>query len=121
MTRKMKALLFDAFKRMIDKVPAKVIRKAIKTEHLLLEDDLLYKRIPETREVDSILSFCPFIKAAAENDIISPMLLPARHFACYRKIVKRLIRANELSAKAMEQFELTFSSGSAKRVANGAR
>jgi hypothetical protein len=107
----MKALFFNAFKEMVDHIPAKAIRKAIETEHLMLEEDLLYKRIPETKEVDSILSFCQFIMAVAQKDIITPMKVPARHFVCYRRIVQRLIKAGELSVDAITQFDLTFSSG----------
>jgi hypothetical protein len=113
----MKALLFETFQKMINSVPAKMVRRVVETERLMLEEDLLYKRVKETREVDSLLSFCQFIRAVAENDMITPMMLPARHFACYWEIVKRLIKAGELSANATLQFDLTFSSGFSKTFA----
>ena len=109
--------LFESFARMIDSLPAEGILKAIKLEHLMLEKDLLYKRVAETEDVDSILFFCQFINAASGEDNMLRVELPAAHVAFYRKTVGRLIEAGELRAEVMKKFDLTFSSGLAMAFA----
>jgi hypothetical protein len=96
---------FDLFTQTIDHVPVKAIVDAVKLEHGVIEEDLLYKRVPETKEVDSILHFCKFIIAAIEGDNVVPCQLPVRHVAYYREVVLRLIRAGELPDATLERFD----------------
>jgi hypothetical protein len=110
--------LFQSFAEMLNGLPAAVIRKAMDLENRMLEKDLLYKRVPETDEVISILSFCQFIKAAAAGDNISSAESSPDHVAIYRKVVKRLIEAGELPTDAAGQFDFTFSSRSLNALAS---
>jgi hypothetical protein len=113
----MKALLFESFKRMIERIPPKAVFKAIELEHEMLEDDLLYKRVAETRDIVSILIFCKFINAAAQKDNIIPVTLPTKEVVFYRAVVKRLIRIGKLPAAAREQFDITFTPDFQKTLA----
>jgi hypothetical protein len=108
---------FDLFVHIIDRTPTNTVLDAIKLEHWMLEDDLLYKRVAETREVDSILHFCQFIAAVTEEDKILPVKLPAKHITFYRNVLLRLIEAGELPATAKEQFNDTFGSDYLKAIA----
>jgi hypothetical protein len=114
----MKAPLFESFKRMMEHIPPKAMVKAIELEHEMLEDDLLYKRVAETRDIFSILSFCKFINAVAQKDNILPVALPARQVAFYRAVVNQLIRGGELPFDAKEQFDFTFCSGFLRSLAS---
>jgi hypothetical protein len=106
----MKTKLFEAFAEMIDDLPPKGMLTAIELERQMLKDDLMYKRVSD-EEVASIFSFCEFIKAITEEDIMIPVELPENQIACFRKIVRRLVEAGELPGRAQEQFDLTFSPG----------
>jgi hypothetical protein len=105
----MKPHFFESFRWMIDDIPAKAIPCAIEREHGMLEDDLLHKRIPDSeRDVDSVLSFCRFVRATGDGGYILPVELPLAHIEFYREVVKRLIRAGELPWYGQERFEETF-------------
>src|ERR1700689_2723807 len=107
----MKSRLFGSFSSMIASIPVNGIPGALELEHRMLEDDLLYKRIPNTQEVASVLSFCQFIGAFADGDNIFSVELPNDHVAFYREVVIRLIEAGELPTNAKERFDRTFPSG----------
>jgi hypothetical protein len=106
----MKRPIFDSFSEMINGLPASVLLKAIELEHRMLEEDLLYKRIPESAEVDSVLSFCEFIAAVSNQDDFCPVIkLSLEHIAFYRGVIIRLIEADKIPVEAKAQFDLAFS------------
>jgi hypothetical protein len=109
--------LFATFAKIIDSFPAGEILKAIELEHLMLEENLLYKRVVETEDTDSILFFCQFVNAVVDEDNILFVELPVAHVTFYRKTLRRLIDAGELGADAMKKFDLTFSSEFARAFA----
>jgi hypothetical protein len=106
---RMKPRRFDLFANMLDHVPVKAILAAIKLEHWMIEDDMLYKRVPETKDVNSILYFCQFIIAVIEGETILPRRSLARHVAFYREIVLRLIKTGQLPDESIEQFDHAYS------------
>jgi hypothetical protein len=106
----MKRPIFDSFSEMVNGLPASVLLKAIKLQHRMFEEDLLYKRVPESPEVDSVLNFCQFITAVSNQDDFCPVIrLSLEHFAFYRGIVIRLIEADKIPVEAKAQFDLAFS------------
>jgi hypothetical protein len=106
---KMAPRRFDLFANMLNHVPVKAMLAAIKLEHWMIEDDMLYKRVPETKDVNSILYFCKFILAVIEGENILPRKSLARHVAFYREIVLRLIKTGQLPDESIEQFDYTYS------------
>jgi hypothetical protein len=114
----MKNRLFGSFSSMIASIPVSGIPGALELEYRMLEDDLMYKRISDTEEVVSVLSFCRFIRAVADGSNILPVELPNDHVVFYREVVIRLVEAGELPANAIEQFSRTFPSGFLKILSN---
>jgi hypothetical protein len=108
---------FDSFAHTLDNLPVQSMLGAIKLEYWMLENDLLYKRVSETKDVDSIRHFCQFIIAVIEGDTILPRQSPARHVAFYRETVLRLIRAGELPDGALKQFDHVYSPDISQRMA----
>ena len=109
--------MFNLFTETLDGMPPPAVRHFIGRIHATFEDALLYKRIDETRDVLSILCFCQFMSSVFENDVLFPISgLPIEHVAFYRKVVTRLIEANELSAEAQVKFDAVFSSGFLKSL-----
>jgi hypothetical protein len=102
--------LFELFSDMIDCIPSNRILHAIQLAHTRLEDDLLYKRIDDADQADSILSFCQFVEAAAQGDNFSPVKLPIAHVIFYEKIVLRLIGIGAFSRQVKKEFNANFCS-----------
>jgi hypothetical protein len=101
--------LYELFTEMIDCISSYRIPYAIKIAHERLEDDLLHKRIPESIESDSILSFCQFVQAILEGDNFFPVEVPITHVIFYEKVVWRLIGAGIFPRLAKAQFDANFS------------
>ena len=106
----MKTRLFDVFMETLDSVPAIGIRRVIKLEQRMLEDDLLQRRVAFDSEVHSILTFCRLLNTI--DDVTTPVAaeLPVTHVAYYRSIMSRLINAHELPASALNKFDSVFGS-----------
>jgi hypothetical protein len=115
----MKTDLFESFAERIDSLSEKRILTAIEMEHVLMEEDLLRKNISpaEIDDADSILHFCQFIKAVAEEDNILPVVAPMDHILFYRKILMRLIKTHQLPESIQRKFDLTFSASFSKSLA----
>jgi hypothetical protein len=116
---RMKTNIFESFVEILNGIPASGMLKAIELERQVLKDDLAYKRVSGGEELASIFSFCEFVKAVAEKDMITPVSLSMTHVVGYRTIVMRLIEAAELPATALEQFNLTFSPGLSNTLVPG--
>lgn len=111
--------MFEIFAETIDGMPPQAALNFLKRMHQNLEDALLYKRIEETPEVESILCFCQFMNTVMEDEIIFPIDgLPIKHVAFYGKMVVRLIEAEEIPAIVKSKFEAAFSEGFLKSLAN---
>jgi hypothetical protein len=101
--------LFESFCELLETLPASHVLKAAEAERTRLEDDLTRKRIVCRDEARSVASFCDFVTAAARGVHYSFPELPVEHCAYYRKVVQRLVEAEELPASARNDFEVSFS------------
>ncbi len=111
--------MFELFAETIDRIPSKAVLNFLKREYETLQDALLHKRIKETPEIHSIMCFCQYMNIAADADtVFAAVDLPVEHTMCYRKIVKRLIEAGEISETAEAQFDAAISAGFQRRLAN---
>jgi hypothetical protein len=111
--------MFELFAETVDGMPPRAVLSLLRREYETLKDALQHKRIKETQEIGSVLSFCLFMNTLAEEKMICPVAeLPIRHIVFYRKIVTRLIDAGEIPESAKEKFDVVFSSGFLKSLAN---
>jgi hypothetical protein len=111
--------MFELFAETVDGMPPKALLRLLKRESETLKDALRHKRIQETQEVGSILSFCQFMDTVAEEKMVFPVAeLPVRHIGFYRKIVMRLIDAGEIPESAKAKFDAAFSLGFLRSLAN---
>ncbi len=104
----MNSHLFESFSKMIDRLPAKGVLSATEREHQMLENDLATNRPVSRKEAHSILSFCDFLAAIKSGLKMSPVVLPPRDAAFYRRTTTRLVEAGELPNNAHELFDETF-------------
>ena len=112
-------MMFELFAETIENMPPPAVLNFLKRIHGTIEEALLYKRIDETMEVDSILCFCQFMNLVVEEDIIFPMDgLPIRHVALYGKVVRSLVEAGEVPVTSKAKFDAVFSAGFLKSLAN---
>jgi hypothetical protein len=101
--------MFNSFSRLVDEMPEQGIFGVLELERRMIGNDLAEKRTLPVRESRSILSFCQFVAAARHGSQISPVALPVKHVAFYRKTVRRLIEAELLPFEAVEHFDSIFS------------
>ena len=112
-------MMFELFAETIENMPPQAVLNFLRRIHGTIEEALLYKRIDETTETDSILCFCQFMNLVAEEDIIFPMDgLPIRHVALYAKVVRRLVEAREIPVTSKAKFDAVFSAGFLRSLAN---
>ena len=112
--------MFEPFCKTIDGLPPPGVRHFIGRVQDHFEEALLHKWIDETQEVHSILSFCQFMNAVFEDDVVFPLDgLPVRHIAFYGKVVTRLIEAGELPSSAKAKFDAVFSAGYLRSLTTG--
>jgi hypothetical protein len=105
-------MLFELFAETIDHMPPSAVLAFLKRMHGSMEDALSYKRMEETMEVESIISFCQFIEMVKEEDVIFPIRgVPIRHVALYGKVIGALVEAGELPRGAKGKFDSVFSAG----------
>jgi hypothetical protein len=110
--------VFESFRRMIHQMPTKGILLAVERQGRMMEDDLVNERNLNEGEAMSVLNFCRFIKAVSSGlTVPSPCVVPVGHVAFYRKIVCKLIEAEELPAYAKNQFDEVFATDFLKRLA----
>jgi hypothetical protein len=112
----MKTRFFELFTGMLEGLPAKGILRFVEREQGMLDEDLILKRVPQNREITSVLSFCHFLRAAACGGNFYSVELPADHVAIYRKIVVRMIQAGELTGNAKDKFDQFFCREFFKRI-----
>ncbi|HEY1663570.1 MAG TPA: hypothetical protein VGI03_14225 [Verrucomicrobiae bacterium] len=103
---------------MIDDLPPRAVCTAVERERRMIEEDLTYQRAAPSVETTSILDFCHFIETVSAGEIIPPHSLPIDHVGFYRKIIARLIEADQLPAQAHQQFDTAFLEVSVKAFAN---
>jgi hypothetical protein len=108
---------FESFTEMVEGLPAKAIFRATEMERRMLEDDVSSQRISLTSGEFSVLDFCHFLEAVRLRTDTIPSAMRVEHTAFYRKIVERLVAANELPSYAIAQFDTTFSSSFLKALA----
>jgi hypothetical protein len=110
--------VFESFRRMIHQMPPKAILMAVERQGRMMEDDLVNERNLDKGEAISVLNFCRFIKVVSSGlTVPSPCFVPVSHVAFYRKIVCKLIEAEELPAYAKNQFDEVFAENFLKRLA----
>jgi hypothetical protein len=107
-----KSNIFEAFVGRLEVMATPKLLEAIKAQHETLENDILYKRVAETTETDSVLSFCQFIDSALNSGSFFPIKLPVNHLAFYLRTVRRLVETGALPGATLKQFDLVFSSAS---------
>ena len=98
----------------LDNIPVRAIFKTLELESHMLREDLLKGRPVSISEAQSILEFYEFIRSTKEGAPARKTAFagPIHHVAFYRKIVDRLVEAQELPVTAKTQFEMTFAEGS---------
>jgi hypothetical protein len=111
--------MFELFARTVDGMPPRAVLSLLKRESESIKDALRHKRIQETQEIGSILSFCQFMDTIAEEGMVFPVAeLPVRHIGFYRKIVMRLIDAGEIPESTKAKFDTAFSLGFLRSLAS---
>jgi hypothetical protein len=97
----------------LENIPVRAIFKTLELESHMLREDLLKGRPVSISEAQSILEFYEFIRSAKEGTPARKTAFagPIHHVAFYRKIVDRLVEAQELPVTAKTQFEMTFAEG----------
>jgi hypothetical protein len=104
--------IFGIFSRMLGKLPAPAIIKALDAECQMLEDDFQHYRLNAfnaTEDALSILSFRGFIQMMKSDTILQcSRHLPFDHLEFYKETLRRLIQAGELPSSAMKEFESVF-------------
>jgi phage pi2 protein 07 len=101
--------LFESFCVMMDNLPVKAVMRAAMVQCHMIEDDLAKGRIPPSSTITSLLSFCVFLKSAANGSLVFFPELPIEHWAFYGKMVRKLVAAGELELKVQDQFDTAFS------------
>ena len=102
-------MVFRAFSRMIEGLPAPAVIKALEAQCKMLESDIEHHRLATTEEAFSILSFHHFVRMAQSGNVARcARPLPQEHVDFYKIITARLVDARELPSSAMEQFDYTF-------------
>ncbi len=101
--------VFELFTRMIADLPPQAILNAIDLECNMLENDAKNHRLPLPEDALSILCFREFVYAVQLGQTMRPVKpLPPDHIEILKKMVVRLVQANELPQTAMEQFDCIF-------------
>ena len=104
----MDAHLFETFSKMIEKIPAKGIVKAVDIQCRMIEGDLLRKRSMPMKSAASIIAFGQFLQAVVQGKAVSPATVPMHHIPVYRSIIEKLADAHELPPTANDQFDTAF-------------
>ena len=104
----MRTRIHASFAHMIEKIPPEAQLRAIKLEQRMLEEDLLHKRIPKSRDVVSLLSFCSFVEAATQGFDYPAVKLPIKHVSVYRQIINKLVKAGQLPQAVKTKFDFSF-------------
>src|ERR1700761_4634673 len=79
----------------------------IESQRRILELDLATQRVlPE--DVSSILAFCNFFQSVVGARQVEFVSVPMEQSEFYRKIIKRLVQAEELSAEISNLFDRAF-------------
>jgi hypothetical protein len=100
---------FRTFSKMISDIPAKAVLKALDLECKSLELDLELHRSSFDEDSFSILCFRQFVRMVKEGESMRCLTpLPSDHLEFYRETIDRLMKADNLPASAMEQFDYTF-------------
>lgn len=101
--------IFSTFARMVDALPSKAVLNALDVHCRMLEDDLAFNREDAIDDAFSIFSFRMFVRAAKMGKRMrSTVILPEQHLAFYRKILARLVQANELEPIVVDEFNRIF-------------
>lgn len=102
-------MVFRAFSKMIEGLPAPAVIKALEAQCRMLESDIEHKRLTTMEDALSILSFRHFVRMAQGGDVARcSRPLPVDHVEFYRTVTARLVDARELPSSAMEQFDFAF-------------
>jgi hypothetical protein len=109
----MRLNLLNQLATTLDKIPVRAIFKTLELESHMLREDLLKGRPVSISEAQSVLEFYEFIRSVKEGAPArkSAFAGPIHHVPFYRKIVDRLVEAQELPVTAKTQFETTFAEG----------
>lgn len=100
--------LFHSFSEMLESIPIKAVVRAADAERKMVEDDLEKRRTEPDEDVISVLNFCGFLAGAVGGIRASIPLFPIAHCAFYRKIVQRLVEADELPRDIAPEFDRIF-------------
>ncbi len=106
----MRSSYFGPFEDTIEAMPVCAILTTLERFSRMLRDDLAYARPLPIRETESLLSFCNFVKAVKEQTPVPPSAgsFPLHHLGLYKKIIERLVVAEELPVETVAQFETNF-------------
>ena len=106
----MRLSLFGPFEDTIEAMPVCAIITTLDRVSRMWQDDLVYDRPMPVREIESLLSFCDFVKAVKEQSPVplSATTFPLHHLGLYKKIIERLVGGGELPAGTLTQFESAF-------------
>ena len=105
----MHLLVFDAFARTINNLPAEDILKALDLESFILKSYSENHRLYLPAEAYSIFCFGQFVRAAkCDEPMPNCKPLPPNHLKFYKQTVVRLIQANELPPSTLDQFDSAF-------------
>ena len=101
--------IFNAFSRVIRKLPAPAILRALDAECKMLRDDMEHYRYGLTEDTLSILCFRGFVQMVKTDNVMRCCLqMPLDHVQFYKETIVRLVQAGELGPSAMNQFEYAF-------------
>ncbi len=74
----------------------------------MIEEDIVLEKPFPAKDTMSILHFCQFLHDAHVGLTTALCILPHEHQEFYHRIVRRLVIARELPARALLQFEASF-------------
>lgn len=101
--------IFGPFMKMIQRLPAKAIIRALEIECGMIQTDFERNRYALTEEAISILYFREFVQMARFGGVVYfARPIPEYHCEFYRQTLVRLIEANELPPRALEEFDHHF-------------
>ena len=106
----MRLSLFGPLEDTIEAMPVCAIITTLERVSRMWQDDLACDRPMPVREIESLQSFCDFVKAAKEQLPVplSATTFPLHHLGLYKKIIERLVGAGELPDGTLTQFETVF-------------
>lgn len=94
----------------LNRIPVTEVFRAIEHECQTLERGECGERLSLDEGAISVLSFRRFLNAAMLGVRLTHSVLPAEHFAAYKKSISRLVKAGRLPVRADKEFDRTFSS-----------